>query len=60
MKPRVSLRKSLTDPKLLGCILRGSSWSAWKTLLISAVGESLTNDEREVFKKLTLRDREPR
>ena len=59
MIPRTSLRKALADPKLLGGILVGSSWAAWRTLLIAAMGESLRNDERTLFKKLTGREREP-
>jgi hypothetical protein len=59
VKPRVTLRKSLADKKLLGGILKGSSWNAWRVLLMAAVGEQLHDDEREVFKRLTLREREP-
>jgi hypothetical protein len=57
--PRVTLRKALADKKLLGGILQGSSWRAWRILLMAAIGEPLHDDEREVFKRLTLRDREP-
>ena len=35
------------------------SRAAWRTLLIAAVGEEFTTAEREVFTKLTGRDREP-
>jgi hypothetical protein len=59
MKPRVTLRKALADKQLLGGILNGSSWRAWRILLMAAVGEQLHDDEREVFQKLTLRDHEP-
>ena len=45
----VSLRKALSDPKLLGNALAGDSWLAWRVLLIAAAGESLTDAEREVF-----------
>jgi hypothetical protein len=59
MKPRVSLRQSLQDPNLLGGALTGESWAAWRTLLVASMGESLTQDERATFKKLTGREREP-
>ncbi len=39
--------------------LAGDSWGAWLTLLIAAMGERLTDDERIVFTKLTGREREP-
>ena len=59
MKPTVPLRKALDDPALLGNILSGESWSAWRTLLIAAMGERLTDKERVVFTKLTGRACEP-
>jgi hypothetical protein len=59
LKPRISLRQSLQDPNLLGGALTGESWAAWRTLLVASMGEFLTEDEREIFSKLTGRDREP-
>ena len=59
MIPRTSLRKALADPRLLGDTLKGPSWSGWRTLLIASMGEKLTKEEREVFKRFTLREREP-
>ena len=59
MKPRVSLRKALSDKKLLGNTLGGPSWAAWRTLLIASMGEALHEDERKLFKALTQRDHEP-
>jgi hypothetical protein len=60
MRKNVSLRQALADPKLLGDALPGDSWAAWRTILIAAMGEELTSEEREVFAKLTGgRDREP-
>jgi hypothetical protein len=59
VKPRTTLRKALSDPKLLGNTLMGPSWVAWKTLLIASMGEKLTDDERRIFKQLTQRDHEP-
>jgi hypothetical protein len=59
VNPTVTLRKALSDPGLLGHVIAGDSWSAWQMLLIAAMGEALTADERAVFKQLTQRDREP-
>ena len=55
----VSLRRALTDPGLLGSVLGGDAWLAWRTLLIAAMGEPLRDDERALFVKLTGREREP-
>lgn len=55
----VTLRRSLTDPGLLGGVLGDDSWRAWRVLLIAAMGETLHDDERELFTKLTGREREP-
>jgi hypothetical protein len=59
MIPRISLRQALADPALLGGVLDGESWKPWRTLLLAAMGEELTEDERPVFKKFTGREREP-
>ena len=59
MIPRVPLREALSDPNLLGTAIAGDSWRSWRTLLIAAMGEELREDEREIFSKLTGRDREP-
>ena len=59
MRPEVSLREALSDPQLLGNVLAGPSWQAWRVLLISSMGEALTEDERVIFKQLTGRDHEP-
>ena len=59
MKPKVSMRRALSDPKLLGDVLRGPSWFGWHVLLIAAAGEKLNSKERLEFKRLTKRDREP-
>jgi hypothetical protein len=58
MTPKISLRKSLADPRLLGRALSGPSWQGWRVLLLAAVGENLTPDERKIFRKLTGRSRE--
>jgi hypothetical protein len=59
MIPRVTLRSALRDPRLLGSVLAGDSWRAWRVLLIAAMGEELTDDEREIFRQLTGREHEP-
>jgi hypothetical protein len=59
MRPTVTLRKALSDPALLGNALAGDSWLPWRTLLIAAMGEKLTDDERPLFKTLTGREHEP-
>jgi hypothetical protein len=58
VKPRIQLRQALNDPQLLS-VFSGNSWSAWRTLLIAAMGEELTDEERVLFRELTGRDREP-
>ena len=59
MKPTHAIRKALADKKLLGNVLAGRSWRAWRMLMIAAMGEALTDDERVIFTKLTGREREP-
>jgi hypothetical protein len=59
LMPRVSLRHALEDRSLLGDALSGESWAAWRCLLIAAMGEALTTEERVLFKQLTQRDQEP-
>jgi hypothetical protein len=60
MNPTVSLRKALTDKKLLGNVLAGYSWANWRALLLAGMGEELTDDERWRFVHLSGgREREP-
>ena len=59
MKPTIAIRRALGDPNLLGNSLAGVSWRAWFILLIAMMGEALTDEEREIFKQLTGREREP-
>ncbi len=58
MIPTTPIRKALNDPQLFGNVLSGDSWASWRILLIAAMGEPLTPDERVIFKQLTGRDRE--
>jgi hypothetical protein len=57
--PKMTMRRALTDLALLGKALEGDSWQAWRVLLVAMTGETLINDEREVFKRLTGRNSEP-
>jgi hypothetical protein len=59
MIPSVTIRHALADPKLLGDVLVGESWLPWRVLLIAAMGEALSDDERLTFQTFTGRDREP-
>ena len=59
MTPFVTMRRALSDKHLLGAVLGGDSWLAWRILLIAAMGEALTDEERAIFAKLTGREREP-
>jgi hypothetical protein len=59
MKQTIAIREALTDPELLGGVLAGESWRAWRVLLIAGMGEALSDAERDVFKKLTGRESEP-
>lgn len=53
------MRHALDDPELLARVLDGPSWKAWRCILIAAMGEALTNNERHLFTQLTQRAREP-
>jgi len=56
---RVPIRDALQRSDLLGSALPGDTWLPHRTLLIAAMGEELTDQEREVFRMITGRDREP-
>jgi hypothetical protein len=53
------MRGALSDPDLFGAVLAGESWAAWRVLLIAAMGELLTAEERGIFERLTGRPQEP-
>jgi len=59
MKRLFSMRQALEDKNLFASILDGDSWMAHRVLLIASQGEALTPAEREVFRRLTCREREP-
>ena len=52
-------RQGQGSATLLGSVLVGDSWLASRVLLIAAMGEELTDDERKLFKQLTQRKHEP-
>jgi hypothetical protein len=58
-KVAMTMRRALGDPALLGNVLAGDSWHAWRIVLIAAMGEALDDDERATFKALTGRAAEP-
>jgi hypothetical protein len=58
-RPRISLRDALDDDQLLGTVLQGDSWFAWRALLFASMGEALTDEERALFQQLTGREHEP-
>jgi DNA invertase Pin-like site-specific DNA recombinase len=43
VKPTIAIRKALADPKLLGSILAGKSWFAWRTLVIARLDRLARN-----------------
>src|ERR1700722_1798831 len=58
MRPLCPLRWALEQPDLLAPVLGAPSWLAWRALLIAAMGEALTDEEREAFRRITGRERE--
>jgi hypothetical protein len=58
-KVAMTMRRALSDPALLGAVLEGDSWKAWRTILLAIMGEPLDDGERATFKGLTGREREP-
>ena len=53
MRRAIHLRDAFADPALMGHVLVGPTWSTWRTVLIAANGERLTDAERAVFKQVT-------
>jgi hypothetical protein len=53
------MRRALEDPALLGAVLAGDSWRNWRTILIAANGEPLSDAEFEIFRKFTGRPEAP-
>jgi hypothetical protein len=59
MKPRITMRKALDDPNLFAKVLDGESWTTWRVILMAAMGEQLTDEERAIFTQFTSRATEP-
>ena len=59
MTPTTTIRDALSNPDLLGNVLSGTSWSAWRTLLIASMGEELRIGELAEFTQLTGRTTPP-
>jgi len=59
MRPRLSIRRALTDKRMLGKALSGPTWRAWRILLMACMGEELTPAELKVFEELTGRSVAP-
>jgi hypothetical protein len=57
--PLIPAREAFTTEGLLGTVLPGPSWHAWRTLIIAAMGEGLTDAEWAIFTALTGRLRGP-
>ena len=55
----MTMRRALSDPALLGNVLPGDSWRAWRIILIATMGEALDDEERAIFQSLTGRPTEP-
>jgi hypothetical protein len=53
MRPKLSLRRAVDDPKLLGSVLGGESWATWRVVLLASMGEELTDTELAIFKQVT-------
>src|SRR3984957_6507748 len=59
MRKILSMREALGSPLYLADLIGGSSWVAWRVLLIAIVGEERPDDERAIFEGLTGRISEP-
>src|SRR5262249_36541237 len=57
--PKTTLRTALENPLLLGGATPGDSWHGWRSLLLAALGEVLTPDELETYRRLTERQEPP-
>jgi hypothetical protein len=61
-RPLISMRQALADPLFFGDIMSGTSWYAWRTILIATfdMSASLTRKELATFTKLIGRTRQPK
>src|SRR4051794_19786408 len=59
MKRLFTMRQALEDQNLFAKIFAGDSWAHWRALLIASQGEPLKPAERDLFRQITGREREP-
>ncbi len=59
MRKLISVRRALEDPAWLGTLLGGESFAVMRVLMIAAMGEPLTADERPIFTQVTGRTEAP-
>ena len=59
LRKLVTMRDALADPAYFGEVYAGESLATWRALLIAALGEELTEAERDLFQAVTGREREP-
>ena len=59
LKPKITLRKALSDRELLGSALGGDSWANWRAMLLAANGEPLEPAELSAFREFTGRVEPP-
>jgi hypothetical protein len=59
VKPLISLRQALTDPRLLAPVMGGPTRAPMRALLLASQGEELTDSELEHFSALTGREAPP-
>jgi hypothetical protein len=60
MRVIFTMRQALSDSAILGDVLPGQSWFAWRCLLIASAGEPLISDEeRAAYARLTKRNDTP-
>ena len=57
--PASACANAWTIPNLLGTVLDGDSWFAWRGSAVCNQGEQLTDAERAIFQQLTGREHEP-
>lgn len=61
MRKLITMRDALASAAYFGGedMLGAESWCAWRIVLIAALGEALTAQERAIFRQLTGLDKEP-
>lgn len=59
MKSHVTFQQALQDPDLFAHVLQGESWANWRAVLKALNCEALSQDELEIFRRLSGRYRPP-